>query len=237
MNEHDPQQQPTDVPDDATIEKSGATRAAWERHYQRKKSRQSYPDENLVRLLARLTADSDTQSGAGAALDLGCGSGRHLKLLDEFGFAPIAGCDTSEASLAISAQLVPAAQVFAIPSETTPEDFRLPLSDGHCRIVVCWGVLHYNSHRLSQAMLAEIARVLAPGGECLGTLRARGDTHFQSNADMQGADIHLFDESQARELLANAFDSVELGYAERSPVGALDQRVCHWIFRAQRGPA
>ena len=33
---------------------SETTREAWERHYGRQKSRQAYPDENLVRLLSRI---------------------------------------------------------------------------------------------------------------------------------------------------------------------------------------
>ncbi|MEQ9363228.1 MAG: methyltransferase domain-containing protein [Leptospirales bacterium] len=205
-------------------ERYDTTREAWERHYGREKSRQAYPDENLVRLLAHVEP--------GVALDLGCGSGRHLSLLLDFGFAPLHGCDTSEASLKISAEVCPPARLFRIDPAGTPENFRLPLLDGSCRVVVCWGVLHYNSDRLARAMLAEAARVLQPGGEVLGTLRSEGDTHFQGNADMDGAAIRLFTESDARGLLGRSFDRVELGYAERSPVGALDRRVCHWIFRA-----
>lgn len=216
MEKNDPQSKET--------MRADATREAWERHYGRQKSRQHYPDENLVRLLSQLDS--------GPALDLGCGSGRHLKLLHETGFAPLYGCDTSETSLEISGEICPSAKLFRIQPEAENNGFHIPLPDRHSQVVVCWGVLHYNSDPLVAAMLNEVCRVLRPGGVLIGTLRSVGDSHFRENPDMDGAAIRFFDEGDARELLGRYFDSVELGYAERSPVGALDQRVCHWIFRA-----
>ena len=211
---HNPNHTPTE-PD--------ATRAAWERHYGRSKSRQTYPDENLVRLLAPLER--------GPALDLGCGSGRHLKLLEELGFGPLYGCDSSENSLAISREVCPTAQLFHVSAAR--ETFRLPLPDASVRVLVCWGVLHYNSTDSAIAMLHEIVRVLTTDGVFLGTLRAEGDSHFHTNPDMAGAEIELFDEGGARNFLGSHFASVDLGYALRSPVGELNRRVCHWIFRAR----
>ena len=66
----------------------------------------------------------------------------------------------------------------------------------------------------------------------LGTLRAAGDTHFRANPDMEGGAVQLLDEPGARKFLAGAFAHVRLGYAERTPVGDLGARVCHWLFEA-----
>ncbi|MBI3395801.1 MAG: class I SAM-dependent methyltransferase, partial [Spirochaetia bacterium] len=94
------------------------------------------------------------------------------------------------------------------------------------------GVLHYNDVRAIDSMLKEVRRILKSGGHFLGTLRAVGDSHLETNADLPDVQVRFFSESEARSLIAAVFENVELGYAERSPVGQLDRRVCHWIFRA-----
>jgi SAM-dependent methyltransferase len=67
--------------------------AEWNSHYTNDKSKLTYPDENLVRLIKKnynlYNAENST------ALDLGCGTGRHLKLLGECGFKKIIGTDSS----------------------------------------------------------------------------------------------------------------------------------------------
>ncbi len=201
------------------------TNAAWQTHYARAKSRQAYPDENLVRLLA------PPASERGPALDLGCGSGRHLALLRDLGYAPLTGIDQSSNSIDLSQAACPEARCFAY-AESDPAAFRLDFPDDHFQVVVIWGVLHYNSAALAQRILAECARVLRPTGALLGTLRAEGDTHFQGNADIHTAAMQYFNEAGARDLLAHSFAQIELGYAERTPVGELERRVCHWLFRA-----
>lgn len=206
-------------------QEANATRARWDAHYTRDRARQSYPDENLVRLLAKMEP--------GPALDLGCGSGRHLALLADLGYAPIYGCDSSANAVELCRERYPQAEVFVAAPDGA--SFLTPLSGASLAAVVAWGVLHYNSPEEILGVLAETGRLLAPGGKFLGTLRAAGDSHFATNGDMLGAAIRFFTEGEARALLAGAgFTNVQLGYAERAPVGELERRVCHWIFSAER---
>lgn len=207
------------------LNEARATRAHWDAHYTRDRSRQSYPDENLVRLLSKLEP--------GPALDLGCGSGRHLALLADLGYGPIYGCDSSANAVELCRERYPGAEVFVVAPEGA--SFLTPLCSASLAAVVAWGVLHYNSPEEILGVLAETGRLLAPGGKFLGTLRGAGDSHFSSNGDMLGAAIRFFSESEARGLLEGAgFTNVQLGYAERAPVGELNRRICHWIFSAER---
>ncbi|HOQ12674.1 MAG TPA: class I SAM-dependent methyltransferase, partial [Spirochaetota bacterium] len=68
-------------------------RQSWEQHYKKEKSLLSYPDENLVRMLALYLREQKNTSDL-IAIDLGCGTGRHLKLLEDFNMKTI-GADFS----------------------------------------------------------------------------------------------------------------------------------------------
>ena len=196
--------------------------------------RETMPDHESI-------ADLETMSGREspsdrvAALDLGCGSGRHIQLLIDLGFHPVHGIDTSENSVRLCRSRFPGADFLCpAPEMLARNEYALPHGDAHFQVVVLWGVLHYNSSPLQNAMLAEVRRMLVPGGCALGTLRAHGDTHFRNNADVGDAAMQYFTEDKARELLYSHFDRVEIGYMERTPVGDLSRRICHWIFRAIR---
>ncbi len=197
-------------------------RDAWQLHYQRDRARQIHPDENLVRLLS--------QAPRGAALDLGCGSGRHLRLLADLQYSPLYGADLSAEALVLSAEQAPTAQFFNLTDDLR---FALPLADGELQLVVAWGVLHYNDAAVQERMLSEVRRVLHEEGHFLGTLRADDDTHFRENRDLAGAGLQLFTAEQALALLRPWFESVELGHVSRTPIGELDRRIAHWIFRAK----
>ena len=78
--------------------------ASWETHYTAGKSELLYPDENLVRLLKKnrlLGSPGDL-----TAVDLGCGSGRHLRLLSDLGITRVIGLDASYNALVIIPQTV-----------------------------------------------------------------------------------------------------------------------------------
>ncbi|MCB1320946.1 MAG: class I SAM-dependent methyltransferase, partial [Leptospiraceae bacterium] len=200
--------------------------SAWDAHYRRSKARQSYPDENLVRLLK-------SHPHRGPALDFGCGSGRHRLLFSELGFAPVYGLDSSQTSIEMAASQAPFARLQKVDlNSLAAGTFRLPFADASFDVLVAWGVLHYNPGAVAAALVREFYRVLRPAGLLAGTLRSDRDTHYHRNADISSSPIELYNEQQTRELLNAAFENFELGYMERTPVGELDRRIAHWIFRA-----
>lgn len=212
-------------------------RTPWNRHYQTEKSRQLYPDENLVRLLAATRSELNAENAS--ALDYGFGSGRHLHLLQEMRFGRIAGCEISDVACEQGRQSFPEMDLRLVTGAEitgaviTEADGKLPFDDASFDVIVCWGVLHYLSDSGRIRLLEEFARLLTPPGLFVGTLRSNRDTHF-AHSDVSDASMTLFSEEDARTLLGRFFKDVELGHMERTPIGKLDQRIAHWFFRARR---
>jgi SAM-dependent methyltransferase len=209
--------------------------ASWENHYTRQKSALAYPDENLVRMLTPWLASKDTK--ALRALDLGCGSGRHLALLADSGIEEIIGSDVSINALSIAA---------SFGSQLVHCDNRaLPFHDGSFDLVVCWGALHYGDKTSFARQVSEIHRIIKPGGALFATLRSDRDTMMRAGKDL-GNNVWVTDLSDiahsvvsfySKEELTKGFDSfaaLEYGIMERTPIGKIDQRISHWYFRADR---
>lgn len=210
--------------------------ATWQDHYHRNKSQLSYPDENLVRLLSRAFSENASWQDP-VALDLGCGSGRHLSLLDNFGFSTVLGTDNSFRALEISKNY---------PALLFQGDNRLiPLGDETCNLIVAWGSLHYSTKDDFSAMLNQIYRVLKPGGVLLGTLRTDRDTYLKRGEhlgndvwhtdlpDIAGTLVSFFSEDELTKYF-RLFDELDYGLAERVPLGRNRATISHWIFYARK---
>ncbi len=204
------------------------SKQAWETHYTRPKAKLSYPDENLVRMLSKITPPSSSPK----ALDFGSGSGRHCILLKDFGYEVSAG-DYSENSVESIRTSYPWARSYLLHSPPYPFD------QEEFDVIVSWGVLHYNPPELAKSMLADTLRILKKGGYLAASVRAEGDTHLKAEsgkigtADLQGGSTWFYSESDIKNLLSG-FSSFEIGYTERTPLGKLEERICHWIFLAKK---
>lgn len=235
-----------------------ATTQVWNSHYQTDKSKQLYPDENLVRLLSRYKQNPLIQNKKLTALDYGFGSGRHLSLLDDFGFDFIAGYDISEIAVDL-------AQKRFNREEFTTKEFNreesnkkelgkkepgrkefnnnkfdlqllkpntsLHYPDSSFDIIVVWGVFHYIPNMERTRLLHDLKRLLRNNGQLFGTLRSTKDTQY-TVSEVSKAQIQFFTEAEATSLLKPFFNKLELGFMERSPIGQLESRVSHWFFSA-----
>lgn len=196
----------------------------WNEHYKKEKSRLTYPDENLVRILSKLPHE-------GKALDFGAGSGRHSFLLKSLGFE-VTALDYAKNSLQIIQEV--SNDIHVVYAESPP----YPFSDQEFSIIVSWGVLHYNSEENINKILQEYKRILKKDGYLIGTLRANTDTHLKLNSgsiglsDLQNANARLFTLEEVYSILVD-FKNIQVGYMERTPLGKLEERICHWIFQAQ----
>jgi SAM-dependent methyltransferase len=90
--------------------------------------------------------------GSGPCLEIGCGTGVHARLIRELGRAPV-GVDLSTGMLRHAAGRLPAARA---------DVERMPVRDGSVPAVIA--VMVHTDMPAYPAVLAEVARVLAPGG-------------------------------------------------------------------------
>ncbi|EMY61479.1 class I SAM-dependent methyltransferase [Leptospira terpstrae] len=197
----------------------------WDEHYERPKSKLAFPDENLVRLLSRI------QPTNRKALDFGCGSGRHSYLLQNEGYL-VTACDTAKTTIDSLNQ-----NPSSIRWIFTPPDTNLPFSPSEFGLIVSWGVFHYNQREDAKKLLSSLYSSLDEGGYLLGSIRAEGDTHLglskgkMNLVDLSGGYAETYSLEDLKSFLS-IFSNVSIGYSERTPLGKLEDRICHWFFLA-----
>jgi len=126
---------------------------------------QYYPRHYFEAFLAQARPHLGT---VGVVADIGCGTGTMLSILTDASIGrEFVGIDLSEESLAkartaFSADVRVAFRVGAIS--------RIPLEDRSCDLVICTETLEHLSPDEFGKGLAEIARVLKPGGHLLTTV-------------------------------------------------------------------
>lgn len=106
---------------------------------------------------SRLAGWFAPHAGSGAVLDVGCAYGFLLARFDDG--RPLCGCDVSEWAIRQAEARLPRGR-FQVIGASDP----LPYEDGRFDSVLCTDVLEHLVPARQDAVLAEVARVLAPGG-------------------------------------------------------------------------
>ena len=127
----------------------------------------------IVRRAIKSIADALGQ-GEKRVLDLGCGVGRWIRDLTER-FAHYEGVDISNAMLEIAREKHPQHRFSKL------ENMTVDIEDEFFDFVLSIAVLHHNSYDNQSKMLAEVNRVIRPGGELL-MFEAIGQSTDQSVA-------------------------------------------------------
>jgi SAM-dependent methyltransferase len=106
-------------------------------------------------------------------LEIGCGTGVHARLLAEAG-ARLTAVDLTPTAVELTKRRLELAGLQADVREADAES--LPFADASFDFVWSWGVIHHSED--TSRVLAEIARVLRPGGRLALMIYHRSSTTF-----------------------------------------------------------
>lgn len=137
-------------------------------HKALKDQRLEYPDEYIVRFLTHAVQQRSVQSGD-MALDVGFGSGRHLRLLAEFGFVVngLEIIDRPVDELVESLHELPVGQLLIQPLSSRPFD------DESMEVIILWGVIFLRATAAMRSDLTAARQMLARGGRAVVNFRSK----------------------------------------------------------------
>ena len=148
----------------------------WEEIYSQTNGIMSYPDEVLVRIGHRLLDPCKHRT----ILDYGFGSGSNMIHLIKKGHKMCGAEVSNSATVMLKDRL----RELGLEAELRGiTNGKIPFEDCKFDAVIAWLVLYYNDWETFNEAMAEINRVLRPGGLFLGTMAAVGDySHSHSVA-------------------------------------------------------
>ena len=159
-------------------------------------------------------------------LDAGCGGGRNLHWFLKEGIE-IYGVDQNSdtiSQLKIANPLLPVSRFQSAPVQ------QIPFGDNFFDHVISSAVLHFaNSLSQFQAMLAEMVRVLKPGGSLF--IRMTSDIGIENKVKLINDGVYLIPDGSTRflltkSLLANIFQQYPLSFIEPFKTLNVDDMRC-----------
>jgi SAM-dependent methyltransferase len=220
--------------------------AHWDELFGRGPRWSSYPPEDLVGLVTRAFPDTERRAGL-RALEVGCGPGPNLWFLAREGFA-VAGIDGSAIAIDRARERLRSEGLAASQQEADLRvgDFaRLPWDDCSFDVVIDIQAISHNAGSVIRSVMAEIRRVLKPGGWFFarmfgpsttgistGVMIEDGTVKCPELGPMAGCGVvHAFAEHEITNLLS-PFRDVTLDWVHRS----IDRKfnVFEWVVQARR---
>ena len=203
----------------------------------------AYPPEELVRFIARNFRAVPDRAQV-RVLEIGCGPGPNIWFLAREGYAA-AGIDGSPTAIRQAEERLRAEGLPAADFQVG--DFsRLPWPDASFDAVVDVAALYANPMHAIRATVAEIARVLKPGGLFFGKMFAEQTTGSESGVVLEPGTVskptegpcagnevaHFFSRTELYELFAG-FDELGIDQIHRTDGnGEID--IFEWLMSARK---
>jgi SAM-dependent methyltransferase len=216
---------------------TGSAIDSWDKRWATEEGRADWlePHPAVAALMPELKA-----RGAEAALDLGCGVGRHALLLARNGLR-VDAFDGSEHGLDVLRETA-AAHGLTVGFRHGNAD-ALPYADGAFDYVLSWNVIYHGTLGDVGARLAEIWRVLKPGGLYQGTMLPTRNSNYGrgrlvapgtfvlDDPDEERAHPHYYCDAATLVSLFSGFELLSLTQTEQKQPGSW-----HWNIVAERLP-
>ncbi len=216
------------------VAKTDTAHLAWDTRWQTEEGRADWltPEDDVARLIGELKPRQPVR-----ALDLGCGVGRHALAFARAGFETHA-MDLSRSGLE-QLEKSALAEGVAITTRLAPMT-ELPFDDASFDYVLSFNVIYHGDPQIVRRSIAEIARVLKPGGLYQGTMLSKRNANFGIGSEVapdtwvrEGEDdkIHPHFYCSASELVEmfEGFELRNLEDREHSKPGSW-----HWHMIAER---
>ena len=202
-----------------------------------------YPNEKIVAFLGRNYKDRQSNM-AKNALDVGFGSGRHLKLLSEYGFN-VSGIDYSEVSLQTAKDLFGEHPLVQNLSVQSIEDLT---ADNNYSVIIAYGVIFLREIELIKRDLVKLYGLLEKGGKMIVNFRTTEDALYKRGKHISGKSYILdnsvpayqdmlytfFDLEEAKQLLEEVGFLVTNIEREDYWKNNLTERHSWWIFTVEK---
>lgn len=192
---------------------------AWEDSYGRRENFVFSPSDEVVRFVARRlrrrvgldeVVDVAPAAAGSRVLDVGCGIGRNLVFGSQMGLQ-MWGFDLSQRAVEVARTWLERTEGAPVGERVVSADIRkLPWADGFFDHAMSDSVLDSMSIEIAAQGVAEVARVLKPGGyfycNLISTDGAPADETVVTTRHEEGTIQSYFDETKARALLEPAFE-------------------------------
>jgi tellurite methyltransferase len=186
------------------------------------------------------------QANCRRVYDLGCGAGRHSVFLAQQGFE-VTSSDISESAIETTGKNLAAAGVSATLRRLDMADW--PFDDAHFDAVIAFNVVYHATRSEVEAVLAQVHRVLAPGGLLFITFKSTLDQQFGQGVELApftwapnsgieaGVPHYYVDATEAQRLLRGFTLQSMVLKQELSIHDSSERHRAHWIVRARKASA
>ncbi|TEX99758.1 class I SAM-dependent methyltransferase [Campylobacter sp. US42a] len=179
----------------------------WHELHADKRHQPRYPSNDLVSFVFRNFKLGDK------ILDLGCGTGRHVKFLVENGFKAF-GVDYSENGIKATQELLKTYNLQADLKVSSVDN--IPYEDKSFDGLLCYGVLYYNSKEVIEKAAKEIYRVLKQDSIAYIVVRNMDDYRYKNNKKNSKYEVIIQESDKNRS--ASCEDGMQMYFFDKDEV-------------------